>query len=211
MPRHSQSLGERVIRHLLLIAEIFAGAIVFSLTMGSIVILLHHEPSRFKGPIIPMILLCVGTAIIFATAERWGGFVPGFLFLGGASKAFFYAAISQPFNLKSDFQALDAPATQPARLMWLALGFYCVLAILLLWRFLPPHKRRATMADRAALTGFALAFMIGVISPWPESLRILLLGLLLLVIAWLLYFLKRRAHRHHRVDGDPPQPVSTPV
>jgi hypothetical protein len=110
--------------------------------------LIRRATSRhLRGALLAWITLGVAAIVIFGTAERWGGFVPGFLFFYTASKGFFYALI--PPVATHD----PVPLT---RLEYLGAGLYSALAIVFLWRFIPPRKVRATILDRVALTVFAL-------------------------------------------------------
>jgi len=155
--------------------------------MHAFISLFSEAPSRhFRGPLTAWAELGLSTTIIFATAERWAGYIPGFLFLYSAVKGFSYALIppgdSHAFHLWG-------------RMEWLGFGAYFTLAIVLLWRFVPPRKVCATLLDRIALTIFALSFLIVGAQPISAVFRFSIIGLAAILIAWIAYRFELRKHR----------------
>jgi hypothetical protein len=178
---------EQIKRGFLYAGEIVGGMLLCALAMQGFIGLFSEAPSRhFRGPLTAWVELGVATIIIFATAERWAGYVPGFLFLYNVLKGFSYALI--PPGNSHAFHSWG-------RLEWLGFGAYFTLAIVLLWRFVPPRKVRATLLDRMALTIFALSFLIVGTLPISVAFRFPLIGLTALLIAWMAYRFELRKHR----------------
>jgi len=192
MSSHKRSVGEQVKSGFVIDGELLGGLIICGVTAKSLGILIADAPTRhFRGPLIAWLAIIVATTIIFGTAERWGGFVPGFLFFYAAAKGFAYSLI--PPIAPHD----PAPLTRSA---YLGIGFYSVLAIVFLWRFIPPRKTRATILDRIALTVFALTVLIAIVLQEPTSLMldVSLIGLLALLGSWIIDFRLKKQHRNHR-------------
>jgi len=178
---------EQVKRGFLHAGEIVGGMLLCALAMTGFIGLFSEAPARhFRGPLTAWVELGLATIIIFATAERWAGYVPGFLFLTNVLRGFSFAlippGISHPFHSWS-------------RLEWLAFGTYFALAIGLLWRFVPPRKMHATLLDRVALTIFALSFLILGAIPISVAFKFPVIGLAALLIAWMAYRFDLSEHR----------------
>jgi hypothetical protein len=172
-----RSRTEQVRSGFLHAGELVAGLILSGMVLQGSGSLISEASSRhFRGPITAWTELGLATIIIFVTAERSAGFIPGFLFVYAAFKGFSYALI--PPREGTNHLSLT-------QLEWLGCGVYFTVAIVLLWRFIPPRKTSATMLDRVALTVFALSVLIAPALPVHLLLRVPLFGLTALVIAWI--------------------------
>src|SRR5262245_8257939 len=137
MASHERSVGKRVRSVIITLGEIVAGFLVLVLAMIGLSLLM--EPSRPVHYLVGSVALIISTGIMFATAERWGGFILGFIFAPALFKGVGYT-ISPPNGL--------------SRAQAVLLLAYCITALTTLWRFIPPRRRRATPLDRATLTAF---------------------------------------------------------
>jgi len=186
MASDSRSVGAQVKSGVLIAGEFLTGFFTFGIAAMGIVRLYSSAPTRhFLGPSTAWIELCVATVIIFITAERWGGVIPGFFLIQGTMGGMFYAI----------FPSAPRVHTQGmTRLGAAGLAIYCVVDIALLWRFVPPRRVRATLLDRTALTIYALSVAsMSALSP-TTALRAPLVGSVPLLIAWAAY---RWKHTHH--------------
>jgi hypothetical protein len=187
MSSHKRSVGEQVKSGFLIAGELVGGFLVFILAAVGLIQLISAAPSfHFRGPLTAWIELALATVIIFATAERWGGFIPGFFFLRSASLGIFYAV----------FPSL-APDRSREVTRWEAglLGVYSIMIIAVLWRFIPPRRVQATVLDRAALTIFALSVAMMMALPSSTALRAPLIGSAPLLVAWATYRWRLKRHR----------------
>jgi hypothetical protein len=187
MTSDSRSVGEQVKSGFLIAGELVGGFLTFIMATVGIVRLYSQAPSRhFFGPLTAWIELSVAIVIIFATAERWGGFIPGFFLLRGVIGGAIYTIY--PF-------APNAHSQGVTRLEGLALAIYSVAVVALLWRFIPPRRFQATVLDRTVLTIYALSVASMWALPRPTAMRAPLVGSIPLLIAWVAY---RGRHTHHR-------------
>jgi hypothetical protein len=190
-----RSVGQQVKNGFLIAGELVGGFLVFILAGIGFARLFSEAPTHhFMGPLIAWAELAVATTIMFATAERWGGFIPGFFFLRGASGGIFYTI----------FPPSAAPArphgiTRPEAAL---LAIYSILIIAVLWRFIPPRRVRATLVDRTALTIFALSVAIMGALPPSTALRAPLAGSVPLLIAWVIYRWNLGRHRAKHPHAD---------
>jgi hypothetical protein len=190
MTSHKRSVREQVKSGFLIAGELVGGFLVFILAeVGLGRLILAAPTSHFTGPVTAWIELGLATIIIFGTAERWGGFIPGFFFLRGATLGIFYAI----------FPSAASPSHQIPRSEAALLAVYSVVIIAVLWRFIPPRRVRATLLDRAALTIFALSVAMMMALPSSTGLRVVLIGSAPLLVVWAAYEWKVRRHRtRHR-------------
>lgn len=187
MSSRQRSVGEQVKSGFLIAGELVGGFLVFILACVGFARLFSEAPSsHFMGPVTAWIELLVATTIMFVTAERWGGFVPGFFFLRGAGGGIFFTIF--PSAAANHYHGITRPEAA-------VLAIYSIVIIAVLWRFIPPRRVRATLVDRTALTIFALSVAIMGALPSSTALRAPLLGSVPLLIAWVIYRWKRRRHR----------------
>lgn len=182
---HERSVTEQVESGFLIAGEIIGGFLVFILAAIGLQRLISAAPtSHFAGPLTAWIELGLAAVIIFATAERWGGFIPGFFFFGGALRGLSYTAFPSAI-----------PSNRIPRLEAGLIAAYSIAMIAVLWRFIPPRRARATSIDRSALTIFALSVATMPALPTSTGLRAVLVGSVPLLIAWAAYEWRIRLHR----------------
>jgi hypothetical protein len=115
---------------------ILVGILVFVVAiLGSLLVMVPDPGMGARAIPVGLVALGFATTVMFKTAERWAGFVPGFIFL----PAILGSLGRLPLHLAGFMAA------------------YCLLLILLLWRFIPPRRRVVSLLDRTALTLFALS------------------------------------------------------
>ena len=179
--RDKRSVGAQIKSGFVIAGELVGGFVVFILAAKGLQGLVVAAPiSHFAGPPIAWLELAIAAIVMFATAERWGGFIPGFFFLSGAIKA----------TSASVFPVIGVTRSEAA-----LVAIYSIAIIALLWRFLPPRRWRATLVDRAALTTFALSVAATLVAPsTTAALRVVLVGSIPLLVAWTAYRWKIRKH-----------------
>lgn len=190
MSSKKRSVGEQIRSGFVIAGELVGGFVVCVIALSSLETVFAKAttpPSKASPLVWPA--LAAATTVIFVTAERWGGFVPGFLFLFAAFKGFAYSVIPPVAN--HDRTALT-------RSEYLGMGCYSVLVIVLLWRFIPPRKTQATILDRVALTVFALSVLTAMVLQEPTSLILAVAGLVALIVPWTIYFWFRKKSHHQR-------------
>jgi len=179
MGSHKRSASEQVKSGFFKVGELVGGFLVFVMASRGFISLFSKEPPQnFRGLFIASSELCAAAIIMFLTAERWGGYIPGFLLLPAAMKGISYSIITP----------LSSTARE-AFTAWQygAMGLYGGVAIALLWRFVPPRRLNPTLLDRTALTIFALSLALSLALPpaflsWPP-----LFGLSALFVSWAIY------------------------
>lgn len=175
---HKRSVREQGKSGLVIAGELVAGFLVFILAAVGLTLLISGAPtSHFAGPVIAWIEVILAAVIMFATAERWGGFMPGFFFLRGAFLGVFYTI----------FPSAAAPSNRIPRSEAALIAAYSIVIIGVLWRFIPPRRARATILDRSCLTIFALSVAMMTALPTPTAYRVVLVGSAPLLIAWTAY------------------------
>jgi len=175
---HKRSVKEQGKSGLVIAGELVAGFLVFTLAAVGLKLLISGAPaSHFAGPVVALIAVILATAIMFATAERWGGFIPGFFFLRGAVLGVFYTM----------FPSAASPSNRVPRSEAALIAAYSIAIIGILWRFIPPRRARATSLDRSCLTLFALSVAMMPALPTPTAYRVVLFGSAPLLIAWAAY------------------------
>jgi len=178
MARENRSTKEQALSGMLLVAELVGGFLTILLTIIAFGWFFPPgEPSQFPGPLKAWIAVAVAAPVIFFTAERWAGLIPGFFLLRGIFGGAFYAAFPRPPGLHSQ----GTPRMQAVELV-----IYSVVVLILLWRFVPPRRYRATVFDRTALTIYALS----VASLWAatangKAMPVIAGGIVILFAAWL--------------------------
>ena len=179
MASRKRSVEEQIGSGFLIAGELLGGAAVFLLAVVGIHGIVNAPPvSPSIGPLIAWLELLIATTVMFVTAERWGGFIPGFFFIQGALRA---------------TAASIVPVDGATRLEAALIAIYSITIIAVLWRFLPPRRWRATLLDRAALTTFALSVAAVFAAPSTSvALRLVLVGSAPLFVAWTVYRLKIR-------------------
>jgi|GEM_PF-2252228 hypothetical protein len=187
---HKRTVGEQVKSGFLIAGELVGGFLVFLLAaVGLDRLISGASTSHLAGPVTAWIEVAIAAIVMFATAERWGGFIPGFFFLRGAFLGAFYAI----------FPSAASPSHQIPRSEAALLAAYSILIIAVLWRFIPPRRTRATVLDRSALTIFALSVAMMTALPTPTAYRVVLVGSAPLLIAWVTHEWKiRRHHNGHQ-------------
>src|SRR5208283_1806290 len=179
----NRTIKEQVRSGLLIAFEIVGGFLVFLLAS---VALAWFFPAgqhvHFPGPLKAWISLLVALAIIFSTAERWAGFIPGFFLVRGIFGGLVYTA----FPATSAANSHGLSRIQAGELL-----IYCLLVMGLLWRFIPPRRSRATTLDRCALTFFALSVAGMSVLSTDRILLAPLSGSIPLLVAWLVYRYRR--------------------
>jgi hypothetical protein len=198
MTSDSRSVGEQVKSGFLIAGELVGGLFTFLMATKGIVQLYSSAPSRhFGGPLTAWLELCVAIVVIFATAERWGGYIPGFFFLRG----FFGGIIHIISPSSADAQGLT-------RLEGAVLAIYSIALLGILWRFIPPRRVRATLLDRMALTIFALSVASMWALPRATAMGAPLFGSIPLLIAWGVYRWKlthdKKKLSYHQVGPNVP-------
>ena len=205
---HKRSVREQVKSGFLIAGELVGGSLVFILAaVGLERLILAAPTSHFGGPLTAWIELGFAAIIMFATAERWGGFIAGFFFLRGAFLGAFYTI----------FPSAASPSNRILRSEAALLAAYSTVLIAVLWRFVPPSRAQATILDRLALTIFALSVaMIGAL-PTSTRLRVVLVGSAPLLVAWAAYEWRIGRHRTRHRHVHPPasgslkgNPLETP-
>src|SRR5262245_55174227 len=84
---HTRSIGEQVRSGFIIAGELVAGFLVFVVATVSLRWLIAPPiAARPVDYLVPLLALTVAAGIMFATAERWGAFILGFLFFRGALK-----------------------------------------------------------------------------------------------------------------------------
>lgn len=175
---HKRSVKEQGEDGLVIAGELVAGFLVFILAAVGLTFLISGTPaSHFTGPVIAWVEVILAAFIMFATAERWGGFIPGFFFLRGAFLGVFYTM----------FPSAVSPSNRIPRSEAALIAAYSVAIIGVLWRFIPPRRARATILDRSCLTLFALSVAMMSALPTPTAYRVVLFGSAPLLIAWAAY------------------------
>jgi hypothetical protein len=175
---HKRSVKEQGKSGLVIAGELVAGFLVFTLAAVGVKLLISGVPaSHFAGPVVALIAVILATAIMFAAAERWGGFIPGFFFLRGAVLGVFYTM----------FPLAASPSNRVPRSEAALIAAYSIAIIGILWRFIPPRRARATSLDRSCLTLFALSVAMMPALPTPTAYRVVLFGSAPLLIAWAAY------------------------
>jgi hypothetical protein len=192
MTPRKRSAGEQVKSGAIIAGEFVGGFLVFMLAMVGVIRLISNAPtSHFREPLTAWIEVFVAAIIMFATAERWAGIIPGFFLLrgifGGIAYSIFPATAEQhPHGM-----------TRPEAAFLLV---YSVVVTALLWRFIPPRKIRTTFVDRTALTIFALsiAILLQLFSS-SAALPAAVLGCVPPLIAWVVYRWnhRKRVRQHH--------------
>jgi hypothetical protein len=179
MTSHKRSVGEQVTSGLIIGGELVCGFLVFVLAASGLAGLIGPPSSdRSAGYFLPSVALIIATVIMFVTAERWGGFVLGFIFLQGLLKGIGWAILGSN-RLIREQAALVA--------------LYSIAVITMSCRFIPPRRLPATALDRAALTVLALsasAFLVLAQSS-TFAIPILLIGPGALLLAWAAYRWRR--------------------
>jgi hypothetical protein len=195
----SRSVGEQVKSGLVIAGEFVVGFLTFLMASVGIVGLYQQAPSHFLGPLTAWFELCVATVIIFATAERWGGYIPGFFLIRGFIGGIIHTIYPSPPGVHSEGLT---------RLEGAGLAIYSIALLAVLWRFIPPRRVRATVVDRTALTIFALSVASMLALPPGTFLRAPLVGSIPLLIAWTVYRWKLSRHgrkpSHHQVSPNVP-------
>ena len=182
-----RSVKEQVKSGFLIAGELVGGFLVFLLAAVGLQRLILAAPTSHS--VTAWIEVALAGAIMFATAERWGGFIPGFFFLRGAFLGAFYAI----------FPSAASPSHRIPRSEAALLAAYSILIIAVLWRFIPPRRTRATILDRSSLTIFALSVAMMTALPTSTGSRVVLIGSVPLLIAWAAHEWKIRRHRtRHR-------------
>ncbi len=195
MASDSRSIGEQVKSGFVIAGELVGGFLTFLMAAVGIVRLYSQAPSHhFLGLLTAWIELCVATVIIFATAERWGGYIPGFFLLRGAMGGIVYTIF--PFSPNAHFQGMT-------HLKAAGLAIYSITVIAILWRFVPPRRVRATVLDRTTLTIYALSVASMGALPSATALRAPLIGSIPLLVAWAAYRWKHHRRRPSHHQGDP--------
>jgi len=189
MPRDHRSVKEQVKSGLLIAGELVGGFLVFILAAKGLIWLFPPDHSaHFPGPAKAWIALSIAAVAIFSTAERWAGIIPGFFLIRGLMGGLFATAF--PIAASAHSQGIS-------RLEAAELAIYCLCVIVLLWRFLPPHRAPATVLDRVALTVYAFSVAAVWALPRETAFRAPLLGAIPLLIAWLI-FRRQRPRRIHK-------------
>ena len=84
MARENRSTKEQALSGMLLVAELVGGFLTILLTIIAFGWFFPPgEPSQFPGPLKAWIAVAVAAPVIFFTAERWAGLIPGFFLLRG--------------------------------------------------------------------------------------------------------------------------------
>ena len=187
---HKRSVKEQVKSGFLIAGELVGGFLVFLLAAVGLQRLISAAPaSHFASPLTAWIEIGLAAVIMFATAERWGGFIPGFFFLRGTFLGIFYTI----------FPSVASPSHRIPRSEAALIAAYSIAIIAVLWRFIPPHRARATILDRSSLTIFALSVAMMTALPTSTGSRVVLIGSVPLLIAWAAHEWKIRRHRiRHR-------------
>jgi hypothetical protein len=187
---HKRTVGEQVRSGFLIAGELVGGFLVFVLAALGLQRLISAAPtSHFVGPVTAWIEIGLAVVIMFATAERWGGFIPGFFFLRGAFLGAFYTIFPSAASSSNRIPRSEAAL----------LAAYSIAIIAVLWRFIPPRRARATILDRSSLTIFALSVAMMTALPTPTAYRVVLVGSAPLLFAWVAHEWKiRRHHNRHR-------------
>jgi hypothetical protein len=178
MASHKRSVGGQVKSGLVTACELVGGFIVFVLTMFGLALLIASKAPRPVDYFLGSLALVIATGIIFATAERWAAYIPGFLFLGGFTRSAW---------------ATVFPSHGVGRAQAALLAVYSIAVIAMLWRFIPPRRQPATTLDRAALTAFALSFATALVLSHPSTVPVapLLISLGSLLVGWAGYRWRR--------------------
>jgi hypothetical protein len=161
MSSGKRSIAEQVKSGFLIAGELVGGLLLFLLAVVSLRRLISPAPTvHLTGLLAACIALAVAIVVIYVTAERWGGFIPGFFFIQSAWKGAFYVI----------FPSGTASPHRVARPEAGFLAAYSLLMIAMLWRFIPPRRIRVSFVDRLALTIFALS--VAVMMALPDFDRI---------------------------------------
>ena len=175
------SRGNRAKSALVIAGELVGGFVVFVLAMFGVGLLAMSKPLRTVDLVVGTLVLVVALGLMFATAERWAGFIPGFIVLPGLLRGIAFT-ISPPRDLDRVEAAL--------------LVVYCVIVMAMLWRFIPPRRLPVTMLDRVALTTFATSVAAYVVLVnRSHSLSIPLIGSIPLLVASVAYLRQRKSRR----------------
>lgn len=123
MKSHNKSAKEQVKGGFVMAGELVGGFLVFLLAAIALKRLTMAGPTyHYLGPLTPLLELCFATAVMFCTAERWAGFIPGFLFFWGAVRAIDYATFSSSPRIASGVTRVGAAL----------FAAYCIIMIALL-------------------------------------------------------------------------------
>jgi hypothetical protein len=197
MAPRKRSAGEQVKSAAIIAGEFVGGFLVFLLAMTGVIRLISNAPtSHYGAPVTAWIEIAIAAIIMFATAERWAGFIPGFFLLRGIFGGITYTI----FPTAADRHPHGMTRPEAAGLL-----IYSVVVTALLWRFIPPRRIRTTLVDRTALTIFALsiAILLQLLSS-PAALPAAVLGCVSLIVAWTFYFWNHRKHVRRRHSGASP-------
>lgn len=167
------------------------GFCVMSACLGALEILSGHESKHgARATLLAWAVLTIATVIMLWTANLWARFVT-ILFFGPA-----VPRIGALLLLGSgSFQSSDShPQVELAEFL-----AYSIAVIALTWRFVGKHPAPTTVLDRLALTFFVLAVIREAVIPYQPPPWSLILGGLLLLIAWFVHRLTGGKHKkHHR-------------
>jgi hypothetical protein len=152
-----------------------AGFIVVALAVAGVSSLPAGAPAFGKyGLLASWSMLTVAGIIMFLTVNRWAPYVPAFCVFPAAFKSAVLILIE------------PNPHTSIPRTEALELLVYCVAVIALTWRFVGHRPAPTTLADRLALTLFALGAVKQTVTTYHWPPLPLISGLAALFVAWLI-------------------------
>ncbi|HEY2457432.1 MAG TPA: hypothetical protein VGI13_09035 [Candidatus Acidoferrum sp.] len=157
MPRQDNSVKQQVKNGLLIAAEIVGGMLVFVLAAAGMLWLFPPgQAHQFPGPLKAWLALSVAGGIIYWTAERWAGVIPGLFLIRGLFRGLSFATFASASDVTSRLQAAEV-------------AMYSLCVIGFLWRFIPPRHTSPTTLDRFALTIYAFSVAAMFVLPQDKS------------------------------------------
>jgi hypothetical protein len=159
-------------------ARLVAGFCVMALAMVGVA--WWVKPLDLKAPLAFLVgwwTLPAAATIMLLTAHRWAPFAIAFFLGPGLRRALFLFISGPDPNSSMIWQ-------RTPRLEALELLGYCGITIALTWRFLRNRPAPTTLADRCALTFFALASLGQTMVPYHFPPSLLLSGMMALFVAW---------------------------
>ncbi len=175
--RDNRTTVQKVVSGMRLGGGLVAGFLVVALALGGLSTLPAGAPAYGRyGVLVSWGMLCVGSIIMFWTANRWAPFVPGFFCVPALLKILGMLLVGPNQSSSTSHRITRIEAAE------LLAVFVIVTA--LTWRFVGNRPAPTTLLDRLALTFFVLATLKQMAIPYHWPPLPLISALSALLISW---------------------------